>query len=70
MSTALLGDAVMTINTNPAKFDIPSFSAQFVDNYTNPSSPTVTTYTYAGSTANTVTNLATWDTTYISIDKN
>lgn len=70
MSTALLGNAVMTINANPAKFDIPSFSAQFVDNYTNPSSPTVTPYTYPGSTANTVTNLATWDTTYISIDKN
>lgn len=68
MSTCLLTPAPMTINADPTKFDIPAFTAQFVDNYTTPNTPTVTTYVYPGSTANVVTNLANWDGTYISID--
>ena len=68
ITTHLPQRVTMTVNANPAKFDIPAFTAIFVDNYTNPASPTVTTLNYAGSTANTVTNLATWDVTYISVD--
>lgn len=68
MSTCLQTSCVLTINADPAKYDIPSFTAVFVDNYSNPLTPIYLTYTYPGSTANTLTNLATQDATFISIN--
>lgn len=70
MSTSLTSACTMTIGTPTSTYNIPAFTAVFVDNYTNILSPVVTNLSYAGSTNNTVTNLATQDLTYISIDKN
>lgn len=68
-STALMTSATMTINGDPTKFDIPAFTAIFVDNYTNPLVPVTTTLNYAGSTANVATNIGTSAQTNVFIDK-
>lgn len=71
LSTSLLTRPVMSPNVgDPSKYDIPSFTARFVDNYTDALNPVYTTYVYPGSTANTLASLATQDATFISIDKN
>ena len=67
-STSLVTPCTMSVNANPAKFDIPAFTGRVVDSYTDPLAPVVTTVAYAGSTANVVTNLATADASFICID--
>lgn len=67
-STGLVTRAQMTINANPALFDIPTFTYRVVDGYTTLWTPIYNEYTYAWSTGNTITNLATQDVTYIEID--
>ena len=69
LSTALTSACSMTLGTPTSKFNIPAFTAVFVDNYTTPWTPVITQLSYAGSANNTVTNLATQDITYISMDK-
>lgn len=68
MGTCLVTGCTLSINADPTKFDISSGTLRFLNNYSNPLSPTYTEITYAGSTGNTVTNLATQDATYVSID--
>lgn len=68
MGTCLVTGCTLSINADPTKFDISSGTLRFLNNYSNPLSPTYTEITYAGSTGNTVTNLATQDSTYVSID--
>ena len=68
MSTSLISWGWLTINADTTKFDIASFTAVFVDNYTDPLNPTYSLYTYPWSTWNSVTNLATQDATYISVN--
>lgn len=70
LSTSLLTRATLAINADPTKFNVPAFTARFVDNYTDPLNPTYMILNYAGSTGNTVPNIAIQDATFISLDKN
>lgn len=67
-STGLRNGCTITINADPTKFDIASGIMYFVDNTTVPNTPTFTKLDYAGSNANVVTNLATSNVTYVSIN--
>lgn len=67
-STGVIKGLTLSINADPAKFDIAAGTYEIVDNYTDPDSPVVTPVAYAGSTANVTTNLATADATYILLD--
>ena len=67
-STGVIKGLTISINADPAKFDIAAGTYEIVDNYTDPDAPVVTPVTYAGSTANVTTNLATADATYILLD--
>ncbi len=67
-STGVISGLVLSINADPAKFDLSAGTYEIVDNYTDPSNPVVTPVTYAGSTANVVTNLATAPASYILLD--
>lgn len=67
-STGVISGLTLSINADPTKFDIASGTYEIVNNYTDPLNPVVTPVTYAGSTANSVTNLATSDVTYILLD--
>jgi len=64
-STGVIKGLTLSINADPAKFDIAAGTYEIVDNYTDPDAPVVTPVTYAGSTANVTTNLAAADATYI-----
>lgn len=68
MSTSHISGAELSINTDTSKFDISAGVLRFVDNYTDINNPTVTDLAYTGSVANTITNLATENVTYVSID--
>lgn len=67
-STGVSSGLTLSINADPTKFDIAAGTYEIVDNYTNPAAPVVTPVTYAGSTANTLTYLATTPATYILLD--
>lgn len=64
----LISGCLLSVNADPTKFDISPGSFHFTNSYTDPANPVHTHITYAGSSANAVTNLATQDSTYISID--
>jgi len=66
LSTSKITENTLTINTDTSKFNIWPFIARFVNNYTDTTNPTISVLSYAWSTANTVTNLATSDVTFIS----
>ena len=68
MSSSLVSGMTLSINADTSKFDISSGVIRFVDNYTDINNPVVTEVSYGGSTANTVTDLATEGVTYIYID--
>lgn len=69
MSSHIFSGCVPSINGGDnTLFDISAGVIIFVDNYTDPATPTVTVLNYAGSTGNAVTNLATENVTYLSLD--
>lgn len=70
LGTNLVSGCTLSINADNTKFDVSSGLLYFTDSYTDPLNPVFTPVSYAGSTANSVTNLATQDSTYVSIDKN
>jgi hypothetical protein len=59
-----------TINVDITRFDRGVVEAWFVDNATNPNAPTKVFKTFAATTGNTLTNIATQSVTYIAIDIN
>lgn len=67
-STGVISGLTLSINADPAKFDITPGTYEIVDNFTDPLNPVVTPVTYAGSTANVTTNLATAPASYILLD--
>ena len=70
MGTNLVSGGALSVNANPALFNIAVADFHFINGYTTPDAPTFKEVHYIGSTANAVTNLATQDSTYISIDVN
>jgi hypothetical protein len=68
LGTCLVSGCVLSVNANPALFDISPGVLRFTDNVTNPLWAQFTEIAYPGSTGNSVTNLATQDSTYVSID--
>lgn len=66
-STGVKDGLNLSVDTDPTKFDIAAGQYEIVD-LTDINNPIVTTVNYAGSNANVVTNLATHDVTYISLD--
>lgn len=67
-STGVVKGLALSINADPTKFDIAAGTYEIVDNYTDPLNTVVTHVAYAGSTANTLTYLATAPATYILLD--
>lgn len=67
-STSWILGAAVSVNTDPAKFDISAGEGQHVDHSSHP--PIVTHVTIAAQTALTVTDLATQISTEIGVDKN
>jgi hypothetical protein len=67
-STGVLDGLDLSINLgDPSKFDIAPGKYEVAD-FTDPENPIMTPVEYAGSTANSVTNLAIQEVTYISLD--
>lgn len=66
-STGILDFDGLSINVDITKFDVGAISAWFVDN-SNPLLPTRQFKSFVATTANSVTNLATQNVTYIAID--
>lgn len=67
-SSGWLSGGTLSVNANPAKFDITSGYGLILDKHTDPLNPTYKLVSWNSSTANTVTNLATWNVTLIGID--
>lgn len=68
LSTAVLTYPTVTINADPTKINIPSFIWRKVDAYTDPTNPVVNYYTFPWVTGLSITNIATQDVTYLSVD--
>lgn len=69
-STGLISGGQLSINaTDNTLFDISPAILYFTD-YTNPENPKITYYSYAGSTGNSVTNIATTPATTVALDSN
>lgn len=66
--TWLRNGCVLSINADTTKFDISAWVMYCLDNTTTPATPVFTTVSYAWSTWNTVTNIATANATYVSIN--
>lgn len=69
LSSGLVSGGVLTVNTNPSKFDVASGEGVIVDNWTDPNNPVVYDVTWSDFTAQTLTYLATNTFTHIYIDK-
>ena len=69
LSSGLISGGVLTVNTNPSKFDVASGDGVIVDNWTDPNNPVVYDVTWSDFTAQTLTYLATNTFTHIYIDK-
>ena len=67
LSTGLRSGGILAINTDTTKFDIPA-GVGYVVNYSTPGTPTVKRVAFGPFTAQTVTNLASADYTWIMID--
>ena len=67
-STGLVAGGVLTVNTNPTKFDIASGSGIVVNNYTDSTDPTYSSVYWDAQSAVTPTYLASSDITYIGVD--
>ena len=67
-STGLTTGGVITINANPALFDISDGEGYVVDNYTDPQNAVKTKVNWSGLTEITLTNLATDPFTFIAIN--
>jgi len=67
-STGLLSGGALTIGTDTAKFDMAAMKGLIVDNHTDPENPTFTEIDLAAQDEVTVTNLATQDRTFISVN--
>ncbi len=69
LSTGILTGGEVTVNGgDPAKFDISAGTGYVVNNYTNPAEPVITRVSFGPFTAQTITNLATATSTFVSID--
>lgn len=66
-STGLVKGGVISINADPAKFNLSAGAGEIVD-LTDPDNPVVTPVSWSAYTAQTVTNLATQEVTYILIN--
>jgi len=67
-STWLRNWCSMSINADTTKFDIAAWTLYFVDSTSAPNAPAITKVDYAWSSANTVTNIASQNATFIGID--
>jgi len=67
-STGVLEGCLVTKNLDPVYFDMTECIVRFVDNTTDPLSPTTSTVYVSAQTHVTVTNLATWSGTYLGIN--
>lgn len=68
LSSGLIDGGQLSINANPALFDISDGNGVIVDNVTNPEVPVIYNVSWTGLTAQTVTNLATQSVTHVYID--
>jgi hypothetical protein len=66
--TGLLTGGALTINADPAKFDVAAGTGVVINNYTTPGTPTVTQVSWNNFTAQTVTNIGTQSQTAIGIN--
>lgn len=66
-STGLVSGGVLSVNANPALFNLSAGTGKVVDK-SNPASPTMKTVSWSAFTGVTTTNLATADVTYVMID--
>lgn len=68
-STSMLSGFTVTVNGgDAAKFDITAGEAKIYDNTTDAMIPSVTLVSFAGSTANTLTNIATDQVTFLGVN--
>jgi len=67
-STGVLEGCLVTKNADPVYFDVTECIVRFVDNTTDPLSPTTSTVYVSAQAHVTVTNLATWEGTYLGIN--
>ena len=68
--TGLNEGAVMSINTDTAKYDLSAGFGYVVNGHSDPDNPTYTKVTWTAKIANVIPNLATQEITYIAIDIN
>jgi len=66
--TGLVSFGGLSINANPALFDVGEVDAWYVDNTTNPTAPIRTRAVFAAQSGITVTNIATAIATYVGIN--
>lgn len=67
-STGVSKGGFLSINTNPAKFDMTQAYLSFSDSSADSDNPVIKTVTCPALTAQTITNLATSDITYVLLD--
>ena len=67
-STGVLEGCLVTKNADPVYFDVTECIVRFVDNTTDPLSPTTSTVYVSAQSHVTVTNMATWEGTYLGIN--
>jgi len=68
LSSGLIDGGLMTINANPALFDITAGTAVIIDSWTVPSAPVTYSVSWATQTGITVTNIGTSTVTYVYVD--
>lgn len=68
LSSGIIEGGELSINANPALFDISDGDGVIVDNTTDPQNPVIYNVSWTGLTGLTVTNLATATATYVLID--
>tara|TARA_R100000656_G_scaffold104176_1_gene76256 strand:+ start:285350 stop:288730 length:3381 start_codon:yes stop_codon:yes gene_type:complete len=66
--TGVLNGGALSINANPAQFDVTAGSGVIVDAVTDPEHATITRVTWSASSANAVTNLATTAFTWVGVN--
>lgn len=67
-STGLISGGTLSIGTDTAKFDMTAMTGVVIDSYTDPTAPAKTTVSIGAQDEVTVTNLATQDRTYITVN--
>ena len=66
--TGLISGGILTIGTDTAKFDIAAGTGIVVDNYTDPTSPSITEVSWTAFDEQTITNIGTQNQTFIAIN--